>query len=167
MLKTGEASFTDDEAEYVQAVGNIVSSAVQRHQAEARLAHLAQFDSVTGLANRNAFLDQVDAAIHAARWDERAVALFALDFRRIAEIKTSMGFGAGDTLAMAIAARLTAARGEGESVAHLGETEFALMLEASGTLTEDGLRQRALRLVRGYRPERYYMRGPGPKGRAL
>ena len=125
----------------------ILQDITAQHEAEQRILELSNQDEVTGLANRNAFLDQVDAAIHAARWDERAVALFALDFRRIAEIKTSMGFGAGDTLAMAIAARLTAACGEGESVAHLGETEFALMLEAPGTLSEDGLKQRALRLA--------------------
>ncbi|HSW04475.1 EAL domain-containing protein [Aquabacterium sp.] len=100
-----------------------------QREAELRIQELANHDEVTGLPNRAAFLDQIDAALHAARWDGRNVALLAIDIRRIAEIKTSMGFGAGDTLAMALAARLRAASTEHESVAHLGETEFALLLE--------------------------------------
>ena len=42
-----------------------------------------------------------------------------------------MGFGAGDMLAMALAARLQAECLEGEAVAQLGNTEFALMMDLS------------------------------------
>lgn len=106
-----------------------------QREAEQRIQELANHDEVTGLPNRAGFLDQIDAAMHSARWEGRGVALLALDVRRITEIKVSMGFGAGDTLAMALAARLRAACGDGESVAHLGETEFALMTDCP---LEDG-----------------------------
>lgn len=113
----------------------ILHDITAQREAELRIQELANHDEVTGLPNRASFLDQVDAAMHSARWEGRGVALLALDVRRIAEIKASMGFGAGDTLAMALAARLRAACAPGESVAHLGETEFALMTECP---PEDG-----------------------------
>ena len=100
-----------------------------QREAERRIQELAHHDEVTGLPNRSGFLDRIDAALHAARWDKRQVALIAIDVRRIAEVKTSMGFGAGDSLAMALAARLSAAAENQECVGQLGETEFALLLE--------------------------------------
>jgi PAS domain S-box-containing protein/diguanylate cyclase (GGDEF)-like protein len=121
----------------------ILQDVTAQREAELRIQELANHDEVTGLPNRAAFLDQVDAALHAARWDSRNVALLALDVRRIAEIKTSMGFGAGDTLAMALAARLRAACGENESVAHLGDTEFALLLECRPDEAAAAVAQRA------------------------
>lgn len=97
--------------------------------AEQRIHDMASHDEVTGLFNRAALLDQLDAAMHAARWESRGFSLLAIDVPRIAEIKSSMGFGAGDTLTRALASRLQEACGAGESVAHLGDTEFALLIE--------------------------------------
>jgi len=120
----------------------------EQREAERRIQELASHDEVTGLPNRAWLLDQVDAAMHAARWESRGFALLALDVPRIAEIKASMGFGAGDTLAMALAARLREASGGGEVVAHLGDTEFALMVETGVDDGRDAVHQRALILQR-------------------
>ena len=125
----------------------ILKDITAQHEAQQRIEELSNQDEVTGLPNRSAFLGQVDAAIHAARWEDRSVALLSLEVPRIAEIKTSMGFGAGDTLAMAVAARLQGAAGEGESVAHLGDTEFALLLECSGHPADEAITARAQRLL--------------------
>jgi diguanylate cyclase (GGDEF)-like protein/PAS domain S-box-containing protein len=100
-----------------------------QREAEQRLQELATQDEVTGLPNRAAFLDKVDAAIVAAGWDEHIVTLLAIDVPRISELRDKMGFGAGDALATTLAARLQQAASEGEVVARLGSHEFALMLE--------------------------------------
>ncbi len=113
----------------MQGVALLQDITAQR-EAEQRIVDLASHTEVTGLPNRTALLDQLDAAMHAARWESRGFSLLTIDVSRIAEIKSSMGFGAGDTLAMALAARLQEACGPGETVAQLGDTEFALLLEA-------------------------------------
>lgn len=100
-----------------------------QRDAEQRVQELVTHDEVTGLPNRAAFLDKVDAAIVAAAWDEHIVMLLAIDVPRIAELRDKMGFGAGDALAMTLAARLQQAASEGEMVARLGSHEFALMIE--------------------------------------
>jgi PAS domain S-box-containing protein/diguanylate cyclase (GGDEF)-like protein len=123
---------------------------VQR-EAELRIQELANQDEITGLPNRASLLDQLDAALHAARWGEHAVALMTIEVPRIDEVRAKMGFGAGDTLAMALAARLkTACAAEGEVVAHLGGAEFALIVESGGAATPIGLQQRALALQRAF-----------------
>ena len=113
-----------------------------------RIDELATHHEITGLPNRAWLLDQVDAAIHASRWDgdgeQRGFALLAIDFARIAEVKATMGFGAGDTLCMALAFRLRQAAGEGALIAQLGDTEFALMLDWPA----DGPREQGLETLR-------------------
>ncbi|HSI60924.1 MAG TPA: EAL domain-containing protein [Ideonella sp.] len=118
-----------------------------QREAEMRAQELATHDEVTGLPNRASFLDQVDAALHAARWASGTVTLFTIDIHRIAEVKAKMGFGAGDTLAMALAARLQGAATEGEAVAQLSDTEFAMLLEGAGAVDGDAALRRAAALV--------------------
>jgi diguanylate cyclase (GGDEF)-like protein len=112
----------------LHGVGLLQDITAQR-EAEQRLQELATHDEVTGLPNRSAFLDRLDAAIVSARWDERIVAVITIDVARIGEVKAKMGFGAGDMLAMALAARLKEECRDGETVAQLGNTEFALMVD--------------------------------------
>lgn len=107
-----------------------------QREAEQRMQELSTQDEVTGLPNRAAFLDKADAAIVAAGWDEHIVTLLAIDVPRISELGDKMGFGAGDALAMALAARLQEATGEGETVARLGSHEFALLLELPSGATD-------------------------------
>jgi diguanylate cyclase (GGDEF)-like protein len=117
-------------------------------EAAQRIQSLATHHDVTGLPNRAWLLDQLDAAMHAAGWagDAGGFAVLALDLPRIAEVKANMGFGAGDTLAMALAARLRG-DGAGEVVAaHLAETEFALMIEMVPGITRETVLAQARRL---------------------
>jgi len=125
----------------------ILQDITSQREAEARIEELSTHDEVTGLANRKRFIDQVEAAMHAARWTGGALALFTIDVARITDIKASMGFGAGDALAMALAARLSEHAREAELVARLGETEFALMAEFGSAEELDAIRARAEALV--------------------
>jgi PAS domain S-box-containing protein/diguanylate cyclase (GGDEF)-like protein len=126
----------------------ILQDITSQREAEARIEELSTHDEVTGLSNRKRFIDQVEATMHAARWTDGALALFTIDVARITDIKASMGFGAGDALAMALAARLSAHAGDGEVVARLGETEFALMAEFGSADELDAIRARATVLVK-------------------
>jgi PAS domain S-box-containing protein len=116
-----------------EAVGmGIVKDITARQDAERRIEELANFDEITGMANRANLLQQLDAAVHAARADDRALSLFSIEVPRIAELAGTMGVGAADALAMAVAANLSQVCVDDERIAHLGSGEFALMRQHAG-----------------------------------
>jgi diguanylate cyclase (GGDEF)-like protein/PAS domain S-box-containing protein len=99
-----------------------------QRDAERRIEELATFDEVTGLPNRAALLQLLPAAMSGARRETRRLTLLALDVPRIDELNDTLGFGASDALTMAIAASLRACCSDDETVAHLGGSEFAVLL---------------------------------------
>lgn len=121
----------------------ILQDVTAQRNAERRIQELATRDEVTGLFNRASFLQQVDTAVQGAQWDPYHFALLALDIPRINEVKATLGFGAGDALTMTIAARLNVCCDEGETVAHLGGSEFALLLTPSHQHQPEATLQRA------------------------
>lgn len=124
----------------------ILHDVTAQREAEQRVRQLTLQDEVTGLPNRACLLEQLDAAMRAARAPGRTLALLAFEVPRIDEIRTRMGWSAASALALALAARLRQACGAGEAVARLGDTEFALLIGSPAATAPDALRQRASEL---------------------
>jgi len=101
--------------------------------AMSRIEELANFNEITGLPNRAYLLLELDRAVHLARQQGRNFSLLSVEVPRITELAATMGFGAADTLAMAIASRLRECAGADEVVAHLGGSEFALICRHTDT----------------------------------
>ena len=94
-------------------------------RAEARIAHLASHDALTGLANRMLFRDGVTLALAAA---DARFALLCLDLDGFKAVNDRLGHPAGDALLRLVARRLTDSVGEEALVARLGGDEFAVIL---------------------------------------
>ena len=105
-------------------------TARKRIEAEAieKLAHAALRDSLTGLANRTAFLEHLDSAlIRAGRTDKGAAVLF-IDLDNFKLVNDSFGHSAGDELLKAVGSRLRAAIRQTDLVARQGGDEFLILL---------------------------------------
>jgi diguanylate cyclase (GGDEF)-like protein len=109
-----------------------------QREAEQRIQELANHDEVTGLANRNQLLDRMDAAVHSASWDPRPFTLLSVQIEQVDQLSQIMGYGAGDSMAMAVAARLKALVGPDDMVARVGSDEFALLLAPSQSQAPGG-----------------------------
>jgi diguanylate cyclase (GGDEF)-like protein len=92
---------------------------------EARANHLATHDSLTGAANRYAFLKILSEAIQKA---DREISVAIVDLDRFKNINDSLGHFAGDELIRQVCQSMVAAVGNKGFVARLGGDEFALML---------------------------------------
>lgn len=103
--------------------------AIERKHTSRHLAFLAQFDKLTGLANRELFRDCVQQAVRRAAHSMRLVAVLSLDVDRFKSVNERYGHGAGDELLVTVAYRLSASVRKGDTIARTGSDEFAILLE--------------------------------------
>ena len=94
----------------------------------AKLAHRADHDSLTGLPNRAYFAQRLQAALDEARATDAALAVLFLDNDRFKQVNDAHGHAAGDALLVAVAQRIRAQLRESDVVARLGGDEFAVLL---------------------------------------
>jgi diguanylate cyclase (GGDEF)-like protein len=92
-----------------------------------RLRYLAEFDELTGLANRSQFHNCLSQACG----DEtgRDGVLLLIDLDRFKEVNDSLGHAAGDACLKEMAQRLATVCGQARMVARIGGDEFAVLLE--------------------------------------
>ena len=104
---------------------------------------LAQYDSLTGLANRHRVETRLDRMLTAYRNAKRACAFMMLDLDRFKQVNDTLGHPAGDELLKQVAARLSKVVEERGEIGRLGGDEFTVMLpdmDDRGALGELGER---------------------------
>jgi diguanylate cyclase (GGDEF)-like protein/PAS domain S-box-containing protein len=102
-----------------------------RRAVQARMAHIAMHDALTGLPNRSFFADRIhDLADQAT--EDAPIALLYFDIDHFKHINDSMGHPAGDTLLCEVASRLRRLTRADDLIARLGGDEFAIALHLNG-----------------------------------
>ena len=104
----------------------IVDVTVKR-QAEARIAHMAHHDALTGLPNRVLFLDRLDETLLRVRRYPEILAVLYLDLDQFKNVNDTLGHPAGDKLLVAVADRLRTCLRDCDMVARFGGDEFAVL----------------------------------------
>lgn len=128
------APVKNDKGEVTHFV-EVMNDVTEAKNYEEALAHQANFDTLTGLANRNLLQDRLHQAIATARRDGSSVAAIFLDVDNFKVVNDNFGHRVGDELLQKIAARLTGIVRESDTVARLGGDEFVLVMHSeSGEL---------------------------------
>ncbi len=123
------------QGEHSHYVG-MFSDLTQRKKAEEKLSYLANYDDLTGVANRNLFKDSLHMAVSHARLNRSKVALLLLDIDRFKAINNTLGHDVGDQLLQELATRLTTHAHKIDTIARLGADEFALILDQYDSIEE-------------------------------
>jgi diguanylate cyclase (GGDEF)-like protein/PAS domain S-box-containing protein len=108
----------------------------------------AQFDSLTGLANRNRMSKRLTATLTAYKAAKRSCALMMLDLDRFKQVNDTLGHPAGDELLKQVAQRLEKIVGGRGEIGRLGGDEFQVILpdvDDRGELGE--LAQRIIQMI--------------------
>jgi diguanylate cyclase (GGDEF)-like protein/PAS domain S-box-containing protein len=120
---------------------------VRKREAE-RVRYLAEYDALTGLANRNTLHATLVGMVADAERQSGEVALLVLGLDGFQRINDLLGHSAGDDVLRAVAKRLKAEAGSKAIVARLSGDEFAIALQC--TQGDEPIALFAERIVRAF-----------------
>jgi diguanylate cyclase (GGDEF)-like protein len=114
-----------------------------------QLTHQAYHDSLTDLANRSLFGQQIDQALRRSAEGAASVAVIFLDIDDFKGVNDTLGHAAGDALLVEVAARIRACLRRPDTAARLGGDEFALLIEGvDGAIEAEHVARRVLDVLR-------------------
>lgn len=94
-----------------------------------RAGHESLYDSLTGLPNRDLFVDRLDRAIQRSHRSGGPVAVVFADLDSFKSVNETYGHRVGDELLKAVAGRLRQLLRSGDTVARLVGDEFVILCE--------------------------------------
>ncbi len=101
-----------------------------------KLVQLAQFDSLTMLANRNRLYDKLGEALARRKRYGKELAVLFLDLDEFKSINDSFGHAGGDAVLCEFASRLKASVRQTDTVARIAGDEFVILLGDLNSSTE-------------------------------
>jgi diguanylate cyclase (GGDEF)-like protein len=104
----------------------LLEDVTERRNAEARIAHLARYDELTGLPNRVNFRDEIELLLATPHSVDQLSALLFIDLDQFKQVNDTLGHPCGDLLLCAVADRLRAMLRPEDFVARFGGDEFVV-----------------------------------------
>lgn len=115
--------------EHISGIYMMVKDVTESKRQEEQINFLAYHDTLTKLANRRAFEEQLEEAIQNAGQNGRSLALMFLDLNRFKLINDTLGHKVGDLLLIAVAERLQQIATPNIKLARLAGDEFTVIVE--------------------------------------
>ncbi|MET4632137.1 EAL domain-containing protein [Kaistia sp. UC242_56] len=116
------------DGEVTRCVGTLADVTEER-TAEERLLHDAVHDNLTGLPNRELFMDRLASAVTRTQAEGAArPSVFVLDIDRFKQVNDGFGLSVGDSILLTIARRLTRLLKPQDTLARISGDQFAFLL---------------------------------------
>jgi len=122
------SSVTDESGTFKKMKG-ILKDITKQKLYEEQLEKLANYDSLTGLANRELLLSHLRKSIQNATKNNQSLALLHFDLDDFKNINDSFGHNIGDEILKMATERLSEHIGITDFIARIGGDEFAIILE--------------------------------------
>jgi len=97
-------------------------------ESEKKLFQMIYFDSLTGLHNREWFMDYLSRSIHLAKRKLSLIGVIFVDLDSFKSINDTMGHSSGDEVLRIMAGRINSCLREEDAVARFGGDEFLIMV---------------------------------------
>ncbi|MFZ0102412.1 MAG: EAL domain-containing protein [Pseudolabrys sp.] len=105
----------------------ILEDVTESKRAQERITHLAKYDDLTGLANRNQFRERINGMLAAMHKRKNHVAIHLIDLDRFKTINDTLGHPIGDKLLKEVASRLKTVIRPGDMITRFGGDEFVVL----------------------------------------
>jgi diguanylate cyclase (GGDEF)-like protein/PAS domain S-box-containing protein len=116
--------FNDEEMQLLRELANEISFALEHLTRAERIDYLANYDPLTGLANRSLFAERVEQRLSAGIGPDQALVVVLMDLDRLRRVNDTHGRDAGDGVLRQAAARLREING---SASRIGADLFAVL----------------------------------------
>jgi len=125
---TSTGAYTQDDLRFLDILLDLVGTALTNARLFARTQQLAVTDSLTGLALRRPFLEQLTRELIRAGRSREPVSVLMLDVDHFKAYNDTFGHTAGDLILKRVAEILRAAAPPGGTVGRYGGEEFVVLL---------------------------------------
>jgi diguanylate cyclase (GGDEF)-like protein len=105
----------------------ILEDVTESKRAQERITHLAKYDELTGLANRNQFRERINGMLAAMHKGRNHIAIHLIDLDRFKSINDTLGHPIGDKLLKEVASRLKTIIRPGDMITRFGGDEFVVL----------------------------------------
>ena len=105
----------------------ILEDVTESKRAQERITHLARYDDLTGLANRNQFRERINGMLAAMHKGKNHIAIHLIDLDRFKAINDTLGHPIGDKLLKEVASRLKTVIRPGDMITRFGGDEFVVL----------------------------------------
>jgi diguanylate cyclase (GGDEF)-like protein/PAS domain S-box-containing protein len=133
----------DEQGQVLRSIGLFTDISEQKRIA-AKIWKQANYDSLTGLPNRQLFQDRLDQEIERIRRTGRALAVLFIDLDQFKLVNDTLGHAAGDRLLVEAAQRILACVRGTDTVARLGGDEFTVVMSDLSSTERVGLAAQAI-----------------------
>ncbi len=134
-IKEREADLREKNEEIVMLNEELTASEEELHsqvdtllEKENELRHMAFFDPLTSLENRNAFFQRLESLVSQNEISQEKFAVIYLDMDDFKMVNDTMGHKYGDSVLIEVAKRLSAHMTKSDNVARMAGDEFAMAL---------------------------------------
>jgi diguanylate cyclase (GGDEF)-like protein/PAS domain S-box-containing protein len=120
--------FHEEEMKLLTELAGDIGFAIDHIETQERFDYLAYYDALTGLANRNLFLDRLAQHMRSAVASGQQLGLFLIDLERFKNINDTLGQAAGDALLRHVADWLKETVGDADLLTRFSADHFAIVL---------------------------------------
>jgi len=108
---------------------NIITTAIKTTKQQKEIKRLSHYDNLTGLVNRNLYLNHLNHALALSERQKRFCTMIYCDINNFKDINKKYGLKYGDLVLMECAQRIKKSIRSVDLAARLGSDEFAILVE--------------------------------------
>ncbi|HZF70261.1 EAL domain-containing protein [Sulfuricurvum sp.] len=127
---------------------SLAEDITKKKEIENKIHYLANFDSLTGLPNREHMKDHFNHNLNLSKRNNRNFSIIFLDLDHFKEINDSLGHSYGDILLQDVSKRLKASIREEDTLSRLGGDEFILLLPDTDSIGAAQVAEKILEIIR-------------------
>jgi diguanylate cyclase (GGDEF)-like protein len=131
----GSRGWDQEDKLLVNAAASLIRMVLEQEAIQLEMGRQARTDSLTGLLNRRAFLDDMARRIDRLDRDEQPGTLMFVDLDHFKSVNDRLGHEAGDKVLQCTATVLSNTLRPSDLVARLGGDEFALWMDGADHMT--------------------------------